>query len=165
MIRALSFAAILAASLATTSHLHAQAADIPLASPPADGPPNQTPEQRGRALIDKMVEALGGQAWLDRTTIEQEGHGASFFHGQPNLGLTDFREYHRLPGPNIAEGDRIEFSKKHDVIQVWTPTSGTEITYKGNSPLPKDQVEDTLRRRAHSIEAIIHTWIDRKSVV
>jgi len=143
--------------------LHAQASEIPSAAPPPT--PGETSEQRGRNLLDQMVTALGGQAWLNRTTIQLEGRGASFFQGKPNLGVVEYREFRRLPASGQPEADRIEFSKKHDVIQVWTSTSGTEITYKGISPLPKDQVEDTLRRRAHSIEEVIHTWIHAPGVV
>jgi hypothetical protein len=156
-------AVVLAGSVLPAQRLVAQASEIPSAAPTAD--PSQTPEQRGRALIDQMVTALGGQAWLNRATITLEGHTASFFHGQPNPGVTDFREFHRLPVNGQTEGDRIEFSKKHDIIQIWTPDAGYEITYKGNNPLPKDQVEDTLRRRAHSIEEVVRTWIKEPGVV
>jgi hypothetical protein len=34
-----------------------------------------------------------------------------------------------------------------------------EVTYKGKAPLPKDQVDDYLRRRDHSIETVIKTWL------
>jgi hypothetical protein len=152
-----------AALLAAPARLLAQASEIPSAAPAA--PNGQTPEQRGRALLDQMVAALGGRAWLDRATIEQEGRTSSFFHGQPNLGVTDFRELRRLPASGLPEADRIEFGKKHDVIQIWTPDAGTEITYKGIGPLPREQVEDTLRRRAHSIEEVVRTWIDAPGVI
>jgi hypothetical protein len=112
-----------------------------------------------------MVEALGGRAWLDRTTIEIEGKGAAFFHGQPNPGVTEYHEFRRLPASRLPEGDRIEFGKKRDVIQVWSNTSGTEITFKGINPLPKEQVEDTLRRRNHSIEEVVRTWIHAPGVM
>jgi hypothetical protein len=159
---------ILAAALfASTPQLFAQAGDIPSAAPIS--PSGQTPEERGRALIELMITSLGGDGWLNRTTIYQEGHNAAFFHGQPNPGVVDFREYHRLaspPGqPDQTEADRVEFTKKRDVVQVWTPTAGFEITYKGNNPLPEEQVTDTLRRRAHSIESVVHTWIKAKDTV
>jgi hypothetical protein len=156
-------AAIAIACALTPSCLHAQASDIPSAAPPTVA--GQTAEQRGRSLLDQMIAALGGQAWLNRASIQQEGRTASFFHGEPNLGVVDFIEYHRLPINGQTEADRIEFTKKRDIIQIWTPDNGFEITYKGNIALPADQVADTLRRRAHSIEAVVHTWIDAPGVV
>src|SRR6185437_4601089 len=42
--------------------LHAQASDLPNATTTQPSP--QTQEQRGRQLMDQMVAALGGDAWL-----------------------------------------------------------------------------------------------------
>lgn len=163
MSRRRTLAAALLLSALAVPRLHAQASDLESGAPRVGS--NETPEQRGRALLDLMVTALGGDAWLDRTTVEIEGRTSSFFHGQPNPGVVEYRELHRLPYSGLPEGDRIEFTKKHDVIQVWTATTGTEITYKGINPLPKDQVEDTLRRRNHSVEEVVHTWLKMPGVI
>ena len=42
--------------------------------------------QQARAALDKMVQALGGQAWLNMKNVERQGHIATFFHGKPNAG-------------------------------------------------------------------------------
>jgi hypothetical protein len=55
--------------------------------------------------------------------------------------------------------------KKIDVVQIWTGSNGYEITFKGTTTLPKEQVEDYYRRRAHSIEEVVHTWIDAPGVM
>ena len=36
-----------------------------------------TADQRGRTLIDQMIAALGGDAWLNRTSIQTEAHGSA----------------------------------------------------------------------------------------
>jgi hypothetical protein len=141
----------------------AQASEIPSAAPPT--PAGQTDTQRGQALIDQMIAALGGDAWLNRTSVEIEGRTTAFFHGQPNPYVTEYHELHRLAASGQPDADRIELGKKRDVIQIWTATAGNEITYKGNNPLPQDQVDDTLRRRAHSIEEVIRTWLHAPGVV
>jgi hypothetical protein len=41
---------------------------------------------RGRKLLDAMVVALGGEAWLDRQTWIFEGRMATFYKGQPDGG-------------------------------------------------------------------------------
>jgi len=51
------------------------------------------------------------------------------------------------------------------VVQIWTAGNGYEITYKGQTPLPKEQVEDYYRRRAHSIEEVVHTWLKAPGVM
>jgi hypothetical protein len=170
---------LLAAALfSAPQRLCAQASDLPSAAP-APSAAAQTDTERGRQLIDQMVTALGGEAWLNRTTIQIDGRTSSFFHGEPNPYITEYHELRRLPAPNTAvsalpEADRVGFltergmiepGKKIDVVQIWTKGNGYEITYKGQTTLPKDQVEDYYRRSAHSIETVVHTWLKAPGVM
>jgi hypothetical protein len=163
-----------AALLGAPQHLHAQASDLPSAAPTSAALDGQTDTQRGRVLIDQMVAALGGEAWLNRTTLQLDGRTSSFFHGEPNPYITEYRELHRLPSSTLPEADRIGFltergmilpGKKIDVVQIWTAGNGYEVTYKGQTTLPKEQVEDYYRRRAHSIEEVVRTWIHAPGVM
>ena len=149
----------------------AQASDIPSASTTTSA---GTPEQRGRQLLDQMVTALGGQSWLDRTSMSLLGRNAAFFRGAPTGITVDFAEYMQVPNTTRPASERIEFisdksmilpGKKRDVAQVWTADGGFEITYKGTSPLPREQVEDYLRRRHHSIEEVVYSWLKAAGVV
>ena len=143
----------------------AQASEIPSAAPEAAGGASANPEQRGRALLDQMVTALGGEAWLNRKTETLEGRTAAFFQGAPDPGVIEYHEFRRFAASGQPEIDRLEFTKKRDVIQIWDDKGGTEITYKGIEPLPKDQVEDSLRRRAHTIEEVVGTWLKTPGVM
>jgi hypothetical protein len=152
--------------------LWSQASDIPSAAPTA--PAGQTPEQRGRKLMDEMIEALGGQAWLDRHDMQATGHSASFFRGSPNGSIVDFDLWKQFPDGAHPEAERFGFltdksmifpGKKMDVVQVWTTNEGYEVSYKGRITLPKDQVEDYLRRRTHSIENVVHVWLKMPDVM
>jgi hypothetical protein len=154
--------------------LHAQASEIPSAAPPTAADLGQTSEQRGRALLDQMVAALGGQAWLNRATIQIEGRTAAFFHGAPDPGIIEYHEMVRLAASGLPEADRIGFltergmilpGKKIDVVQIWTAGQGYEITFKGKTDLPQDQVEERYRRRAHSIEEVVDSWIKAPGVM
>lgn len=150
--------------LAAPSALHAQASAIPSAATPSSVG-SGTDEQRGRALLDQMVTALGGDAWRNRTTLTIDGRTAAFFQGAPNPGVVEYREYRRFPASGQPFAERYEFTKKHDIVQVWSDSAGTEITYRGNKPLPKDQMEETLRRFHHSIEDVIDTWLKQPGVM
>lgn len=164
---ALIFAVVLAAPV----RLHAQAANIPSAAPPT---PAGTSEQRGRALLDQMVVALGGDVWLNRTNMQSDGRGSQFFHGQPNPYLVEYHEIYRYAASGKPEADRIGFltprgmllpGKKVDVVQIMTEGHGYEITYKGKSDLPKEQVDDYFRRHRHSVDEVVHTWIHAPGVM
>lgn len=151
---------------------HAQARDLQNAAPPL--PDGQTQKQRGRQLLDQMITALGGPAWLSRHTATELGRTAAFFRGAPNGQTIDFNEARQFRNATQPALERIGFlsdksmilpGKKIDVVQIWTADNGSEITYKGKSPLPKEQVDDYLRRRAHSIEAVVFTWMKAPGVI
>jgi hypothetical protein len=164
----------LAMALATAipHPLWGQASEIPSAAPTQ--PVGQTPEQRGQKLLDEMVEALGGDAWLHRRNVREFGRLARFFRGAPTGITVDFSAIQQFPGDNRPEAERVGFltdksiilpGKKIDVVQIWSNDGGYEITYKGKNALPREQVEDYYRRRDHSIEAVIRTWIKAPNVV
>jgi hypothetical protein len=110
--------------------------------------------QKARAVLDAMVKALGGSAWLNMQNQEREGHIAAFFQGKPDLGTTEYFEFHQWP-----DHDRIEFTKHRDVFQFYIGRQGYEVTYKGKRALDKDIVDDYLRRRDHSIETAVKLWM------
>jgi hypothetical protein len=164
-------AVLLAASLFVPQLVHAQAADVPSAQAPQ---PAGTSDQRGRALLDQMIAALGGDAWLHRTTMQSDGRTSTFFHGEPNPYTTDYHELRRFAASGLPDVDRVGFltdrgmilpGKVVDVVQIWTDGHGSEVTYKGKADLPKDQVEDFYRRRTHSVEEVVAHWINAPGVM
>ena len=110
--------------------------------------------KQARTALDTMVQALGGQAWLTMKNQMRQGHLAAFFHGKPSGGTTEFWEFHEWP-----DRDRYEYTKHRDVVQFYLGRVGAEVTYKGKAALPQEQVDDFLRRRDHSIETAIKTWL------
>jgi hypothetical protein len=137
-----------------------------LAVPPATwtqttGDAGQKNAQQARAALDAMVQALGGDAWLNVKNQMRHGHIAAFFHGQPDPGTTEFWEFHSWP-----DSDRIEYTKHRDVVQFYLGREGWEVTYKGKKALPQEQVDDFLRRRDHSIETAVKVWLkDPKTIL
>ena len=163
---------------ATPSLLYGQASEIPSAAPTSG---SMSPEQHGRQLLDQMVVALGGPAWTHRRTASVLGRTATFFRSQPTGITINFAEYFQYPAiPGTTESaprgaaERIEFispkgvilpGTKRDVVQVWTADQGYELTYKGKTTLPREQVEDYLRRRNHGIDALVTQWLTAPGVV
>jgi hypothetical protein len=117
--------------------------------------------QQAHAVLDAMVKALGGQAWLDQKNVMQMGQVAAFFHGDPDLGTTEVWQFHQWP-----DHDRIEVTKHRDVLEFFVGREGWEVTYRGKRALPQDQVDDFLRRRDHSIETVVKVWMkDPKTIL
>jgi hypothetical protein len=110
--------------------------------------------QQARAALDRMVQALGGQAWLDIKNQEREGFIAAFFHGNPDAGTTLYYEFHQWP-----DHDRVDVTKHRDVVEFYLGNEGWEVTYRGKKPMDKELLDDFLRRRDHSIETAIKVWL------
>ncbi|HVC46359.1 MAG TPA: hypothetical protein VND90_03850 [Terracidiphilus sp.] len=116
---------------------------------------------KARAVLNEMVQALGGEKWLNLKNEMFRGHIAAFFHGQPDLGTTQVWQFHQWP-----DHDRIEVTKHRDVVDFFIGNEGWEVTYRGKAPLPKDIVDEFLRRRAHSIETAVKVWMkDPKTIL
>ncbi|HEY4382167.1 MAG TPA: hypothetical protein VGN01_17595 [Acidobacteriaceae bacterium] len=163
----------LAAALLAPQLLHAQASDIPSAAPvSANG--GGSSEERGLRLLDQMVAALGGDAWLHRTSLQLDGRTSSFFHGEPNPYIVEYHTLFRFAASGQPDAERLGFltdrgmimpGKKVDVVQIWKEGHGYEVTFKGQTELPKEQVDDYYRRKAHSIEEVVKNWIHAPGVM
>src|SRR5947199_347816 len=68
---------------------------------------------KARRLIDQMIEALGGNAYMSYTDMEQSGRTYGFFHGEPSGAGTVFWRMWKWP-----DKDRIELTKQRDWIIV-----------------------------------------------
>ena len=152
--------------------LRAQARDIPSAAPKQAA--GETPEQRGRKLLDQTLEALGGDAWLNRKNVRELGHVARFFRGEPTGIVIDFSATRQFVNGSRPDAQRIGFitdksmilpGKKIDIVQIWINNTGHEVTYKGNTTLPQEQIDDYYRRQDHSIEAIYRVWLKSAGVM
>src|SRR4051794_36176630 len=77
---------------------------------------------QARSVLDAMVKALGGDAWLNLKNQVREGHVAAFYRGNPNLGTTKFYDFHVWP-----DHDRAEFTQHRDVMQFYIGREGWEV--------------------------------------
>jgi hypothetical protein len=136
--------------------------------------PGETEEQKGRRLLDQMVQALGGDAWMNKKTMFRQGQATAFFRGAPSSNISRYVEYRKFAEGKTPELSRVEFETwrgvitpglKKDVVHLWTADQGYEITYKGQTTLPAAQVADYMRRRAHSLEEVMHNWVKQPGVI
>jgi hypothetical protein len=110
--------------------------------------------KKAHDLLNAMVQALGGDRWLNLQNSYIEGRTSGFYQGKPTGMIGDFYWWHVFP-----DQDRVDLSKKHDVVEIFQNKQGWEITYRGKRPLPQDQVDEFVRRRDHSIETAVRVWM------
>ncbi len=130
------------------------------AAPPAQSiPVDQESATKAKALVDQMIQALGGQAYLNIRDISQEGRTYAFHHGTPEgVGILFWRFY-RYP-----DEDRVELTKKRDVIYIYRGDEGYEITFKGTRADDPKTVTDTIRRRHFSLDWVIRKWLHEPGI-
>jgi hypothetical protein len=130
------------------------------ASPAQSIPTDQANAQKAKAVLDQVIQALGGEAYLNISDMKFEGRGYSFHHGQPNSLGTVFWRFRKFP-----DKDRAEFTKKRDIIQIYNGDKGYEITYKGVRALDqKDELDAYLRRRHYSLDIVLRQWLNQPGV-
>jgi hypothetical protein len=147
----------------------AQAAAVP-SMQVGHGEEGKAEVERGRKLLDAMVAALGGDAWLNRQTWIFYGRTATFYKGQPDASAPQFEEYCRVSpfGERlviVSHFGSIIATNHRDVAEVWTSDHGYEITYKGTSVLPAKEVADFQRLREHSLDVVVKEWLKQPDVV
>ena len=122
-----------------------------------------TSSKKARAALDAMVQALGGNQWLNQQNSYVDGRLAGFFQGKPTGATVRYWSW-RTP-----EAERIDLSEgktdKHNWTQIITAKDCWEITYQGKKPFPKDQCAEAIRRHDHSIEVAVRVWMKDPSTI
>ncbi|MGA7461943.1 MAG: hypothetical protein WBW69_17065 [Candidatus Korobacteraceae bacterium] len=110
--------------------------------------------QKSFQILNQMIRALGGDAWLNVRDMQSEGRTYGFYHGQPNSTGLVFWRFWEWP-----DKERIELTKQRDVVELFTGDKGYEITYKGTATQDPKEMQDYLRRRDHSLEWVVRNWL------
>jgi hypothetical protein len=144
---------------------------LTIASASAQGPPSPTPTawptaqfaataakdagvQKAKQILDDMIRALGGDAYLTLRDMKLEGRGYAFYHGRPSgLGVVFWRFW------EWPDKDRMELTKQRDIVELYIGDKGYEITYKGTAAQDPKLVDEYLRRRNHSLDWVVRNWL------
>ncbi len=144
----------------------AQSNSAPVVAPQSTAPSSNANAQestarKARQLLDQMIEALGGQAWLSYKTVEQQGRSYSFYHGKPNTAGMLYWRFYEYP-----DKERRELTKQRDIVQIYNGDKGFERTYKGTAAEDEKNMQEVVRRRQHSLEVVVREWLkDPKTVL
>jgi len=135
--------------------------------------------RQARAVLDKTIEALGGQPYLTYENRCEEGRYYPLYHGRTESTGIPYRYYveypdrdrfevlhtkdiHIIPGTIDIGGVKVQ--NKFDLALIHNGDKGYEITYKGTAAQDKLELENYLRRRQHSLEWVFRKWMRDPSV-
>jgi hypothetical protein len=133
--------------------------------------------RQARAVLDKTIEALGGDPYLTFENRVEEGRYYPLYHGRTNSTGIPYRYYVDYPDKDRFEvihtkdvfllfgqiGD-VKVKNKTDIVLIHNGDKGYEVTYKGTAAQEKLDLENYLRRRRHSLEWIFRKWIHDPNV-
>lgn len=112
----------------------------------------QTPQERGRRLAEKAIQALGGDGFRQMQTRTETGRAYSFYNEQIS-GLSIARIYTKYRVTEQVQ--RQVFGKKMDDAIILTPKSAWEVTYRGAKPLGDERTRQFRETTLHDIFYIL----------
>jgi hypothetical protein len=133
--------------------------------------------RKARAVIDRTIQVLGGQAFLAYQNRSEEGRYYPLFHGRTNSTGIPYNYYSEYPERDRFEVihlrhvfllyfsvSNIKIKDKSDIVLIHNGLKGYETTYKGTAAEDAKELADYLRRREHSLEWVCRKWINDPSV-
>src|SRR6266853_4053268 len=127
---------------------------------PADSAQNN--QQKARVLVDQMIQALGGQAYLNAQDFYAEGRSGSF-HNETLVGSGLYYRFWKWP-----DKDRSELTKQRDIVQLYVGDQAYEITYRGIRPIDihkEEKVGQAIVRRYYSLENVLRNWLKEPGIL
>jgi hypothetical protein len=130
----------------------------------------ETPEQRGKRVVDECLQALGGDRYMNMQTRVETGRAYSFYR-DTLTGLSIAKIYTRYDpdvidtAHDMAQHERDNFGKKEDYGTLFTDKEAWDVTYRGARPLPADRFarykDTTLRDIFYIIRERLHEpgWV------
>lgn len=116
--------------------------------------------RQAKSIIERGIQALGGDAWLTLRDKEQQGRTYSLHHGRPSGAGTIFWSFSEFP-----DKERVELTKERDVTELFVGDKGYEITFRGVHPVEEKDLVDYLRRRRFSLDNVLRTWVNDPTMV
>ncbi|HUX68680.1 MAG TPA: hypothetical protein VMV31_14435 [Terriglobales bacterium] len=117
--------------------------------------PQQTPSNlQAEKVVAAAIAKMGGDLYLQVNQRSGNGHLYTFnSSGQLSNPGTRFWAFYRFPFD-----ERIELTKKRNVIYIYADGKGYEITYKGVAPMLRRQLRQYQILAHHSLDLILKTW-------
>jgi hypothetical protein len=129
----------------------------------------ETMEERGRKLKDKLVEALGGEYFLNMHDRTEEGRAYSFFREQlSGLSIVHiYTQYQAKAGPGDfpAIRERQAFLKNQDDAVIFAENSAFEVTYRGARPLADDRLQRYIETTNRNVFYVLRQRVKEEGMI
>jgi hypothetical protein len=121
----------------------------------------QTSAEKGKAVIDEAVRALGGERFLSVRNVQLSGRLYSFFREQVSgtAAANIFTRYVPIADTSslspLAVQERQSFLRRSEELYavLLNGTDGYEVTFRGARPIPEDSLD---RYRITTLTSILY---------
>jgi len=103
----------------------------------------ETPDERGKRVVDAALQAMGGDAFLHMQDRVEAGRAYSFFR-QELTGLSLAKIYTRYLAPSpgdVSQRERQAFGKGEYDAVLFNENGAWELTFRGARPLPDERLQ------------------------
>lgn len=121
------------------------------------------PEQsaaKAKQLLQDMIQALGGAAYLNMKDSTCQGRLGSFGHSGALSGYDVFTDFVKLP-----DKDRQEMSKKRNIIYVTNGNQGWVLDRGGVSEEPASQIADNEHEQQIDLDYILRFRLNEPGMI
>lgn len=136
------------------SAMYSLAAAAPAdASSAPQNPETMMPEQnvaKAREILNQLIDALGGPAYLEVRERQCDGRRAKIGHNGEMDGYIDFKDFWRYPDKH-----RIDYSKKGNIIDLFTGEQGWTLDRTGVSEEPATAVSEFQALLTNSVDNLL----------
>jgi outer membrane lipoprotein-sorting protein len=129
----------------------------------AQNPDTLLPEAstaKAKQILQDLINALGGAAYLEIKESDCEGRLARFGHGGELTGYTNFKVYWRYPDKN-----RTDYAKKGVIINLYNGDHGWTLDRGGVTELPAGEVADFQEQSKRDINNLLRVRLKEPGMV
>jgi hypothetical protein len=126
-------------------------------------------QARGREIIEKAIQSLGGNAFRNMRTRTETGRAYTFYHNRlSSMSVARFHTKYLLPpfddgaskNAKVHQLQRQFYGKKQDDSVLYTASGAYELTFRGARPLSEDRVQQYRDATLQDIFYILRQRID-----
>jgi hypothetical protein len=129
------------------------------AQQPAAPQLTQHVDPRARQMLDRAIQALGGQAFLNAKSLTTKGR-VFFFQDGATAGMEPFENYVLYPDKR-----RFSYGKTKPVIQIFNGDKAWELDRMGVMSLTDREVQGWIISNRYSLENLLRLRINEPGVL